>query len=102
MLRLPRRKAPAADAVADQERSVTNAVDGLLLDTRAIADLIPHRVLAEIRTGLEPEGVVVDARGRRAFVACARSDAVSVVDLARSVVVSEIAVGREPIDIAFD
>ena len=37
-----------------------------------------------------------------AFVACARSDAVAVVDLVGGVVVAEVAVGREPMDVAFD
>src|SRR5438477_5101945 len=62
----------------------------------------PYRLVNEVATGLEPEGVAVDTRRRRAFVACARGDAVSVVDLVGGVVVAEVPVGREPMDIVFD
>src|SRR5712692_4866162 len=67
-----------------------------------VAPVRQYRVVAEIATGLEPEGVAVDAQRRRAFVACARSDAVTVVDLVGKAVAAEVRVGREPMDIAFD
>ena len=41
----------------------------------------PWRQIAEIPVGLDPEGIAVDVERRRAFVACSRSDFVSVVDL---------------------
>src|SRR5436190_7320033 len=62
----------------------------------------PWRQVAEIPVGLDPEGIAIDAGRRRAFVACSRSDFVSVVDLDSHEVVTEIATGAEPIDIGFD
>ena len=41
----------------------------------------PAREIAEIPVGLDPEGIAVDTRRRRAYVACSRSDFVAVVDL---------------------
>jgi len=38
--------------------------------------------LGEVPVGLDPEGVVVDRERGRAYVACSRSNAVAVVDLA--------------------
>src|SRR5207253_10426080 len=52
--------------------------------------------------GLDTQGTSVDTARRRAFVACSRSDFVSVVDLDTHEVVTEIATGPEPIDIGFD
>ena len=62
----------------------------------------PWRQVAEIPVGLDPEGIAIDAARRRAFVACSRSDFVSVIDLDTHEVVTEIATGAEPIDIGFD
>jgi len=58
--------------------------------------------LAEIPVGLDPEGVAVDSRRRRAYVACSRADYVAVVDLETNEVVAQVVVGSEPIDLAFD
>jgi YVTN family beta-propeller protein len=60
------------------------------------------RLVAEVPVGLDPEGVVVDGATDLAYVACSRSDAVTVVDLGSCTVVATIPVGPEPIDIAFD
>jgi YVTN family beta-propeller protein len=60
----------------------------------------PWRQIAEIPVGLDPEGIAVDLERRRAFVACSRSDFVSVVDLETHEVIGEIRTGNEPIDIA--
>ena len=62
----------------------------------------PWRQIAEIPVGLDPEGIAVDVARRRAFVACSRSDFVSVVDLEMNEVIREIATGMEPIDIGLD
>src|SRR5438105_14353730 len=62
----------------------------------------PWRQIAEIPVGLDPEGIAVDVARRRAFVACSRSDFVSVVDLDAHEVIAEIQTGAEPIDIALD
>src|ERR1700751_4963063 len=62
----------------------------------------PWRRIAEIPVGLDPEGIAVDVERRRAFVACSRSDFVSVVDLDQHEVIAEIATGAEPIDIGLD
>src|SRR6476469_10787434 len=62
----------------------------------------PWRQVAEIPVGLDPEGIAVDVARRRAFVACSRSDFVSVVDLEQHEVLAEIATGAEPIDIGLD
>src|ERR1700746_4086964 len=62
----------------------------------------PWRQVAEIPVGLDPEGIAVDVARRRAFVACSRSDFVSVVDLETHEVIHEIATGNEPIDIGLD
>src|SRR6185312_13053340 len=62
----------------------------------------PWRQIAEIPVGLDPEGIAVDVARRRAFVACSRSDFVSVVDLDTHEVIAEIATGNEPIDIGHD
>ena len=51
----------------------------------------PWRQIAEIPVGLDPEGIAVDVARRRAFVACSRSDFVSVVDLETHEVIREIA-----------
>src|SRR3954447_8065634 len=58
----------------------------------------PWRQIAEIPVGLDPEGIAVDGKRRRAFVACSRSDFVSVVDLETHEVIDEIGTGNEPID----
>ncbi|CAL9658661.1 hypothetical protein SUDANB176_06900 [Streptomyces sp. enrichment culture] len=63
---------------------------------------LAHRVLAHVPVGAGPEGVAVDARTRRAFVACSRDDAVVAVDLERCAVVWRAAVGTEPIPVVFD
>lgn len=62
----------------------------------------PWRVLGEVEVGLDPEGVVVDPRSDHAYVACSRSNAVAVVDLATMSRIAMIPVGKEPIDIVFD
>ena len=62
----------------------------------------PWREIAEIPVGLDPEGIAVDNLRRRAFVACSRSDFVSVVDLESHEVIAEVATGAEPIDIGLD
>src|SRR5207244_1946247 len=58
----------------------------------------PWRQIAEIPVGLDPEGIAVDVERRRAFVACSRSDFVSVVDLETHEVIREITTGNEPVD----
>ena len=62
----------------------------------------PYRTIAEIPVGLDPEGVAVDVRRRRAYVACSRSDLVSVVDLEKLEAICDVAVGAEPIDLVYD
>src|SRR5436305_13869623 len=62
----------------------------------------PWREIAEIPVGLDPEGIAVDNLRRRAFIACSRSDFVSVVDLETHEVITEIATGSEPIDMGLD
>jgi YVTN family beta-propeller protein len=62
----------------------------------------PWRQVAEIPVGLDPEGIAIDVARRRAFVACSRSDFVSVVDLEAHEVIKQIPTGAEPIDIGFD
>src|SRR5215471_12959488 len=62
----------------------------------------PWRQIAEIPVGLDPEGIAIDVARRRAFVACSRSDFVSVVDLQTHEVIAEISTGAEPIDIGLD
>ena len=61
-----------------------------------------HRLVAEVQVGLGPEGAAVDARRRRAYVTCSRSDQVSVVDLDRLEVIDQVVVGHEPIDAVLD
>ena len=61
-----------------------------------------HRLVAEIETGLGPEGAVVDAARRRAYVASARSHQLTVIDLDRLEAIGSIAVGHEPTDVALD
>ena len=63
---------------------------------------LPWRQIAEIPVGLDPEGIAIDVKRRRAFVACSRSDFVSVVDLETHEVINEISTGNEPIDIGLD
>src|SRR3954469_16081479 len=88
---------------------------GVILDTRGMEGASfpvgaacridarsPWRQVAEIAVGLDPEGIAIDAARRRAFVACSRSDFVSVVDLDTHEVITEIVTGAEPIDIGFD
>src|SRR5437763_15100207 len=60
----------------------------------------PWRQIAEIPVGLDPEGIAVDVERRRAFVACSRSDLVSVVDLEPHEVIRELSPGNAPIDIS--
>src|SRR6476620_12681009 len=62
----------------------------------------PWRQIAEIPVGLDPGGIAVDVERRRAFVACSRSDFVSVVDLEQHETIAEIPTGAEPIDIGLD
>jgi len=60
------------------------------------------RKVAEIPVGLDPEGVAVDVARRRAYVACSRSDWVTVVDLETHTAIAWVSVGKEPIDLVFD
>ena len=53
----------------------------------------PWHHIAEIPVGLDPEGIAIDSGRRRAFVACSRSDFVSVIDLDTHEVIAEIATG---------
>src|SRR5437762_12214788 len=62
----------------------------------------PWRKVAEIPVGLDPEGVAVDVARRRAYVACSRSDWVTVVDLETHTAIAWVSVGKEPIDLVFD
>lgn len=68
----------------------------------ALDEANPWRRMGEAYVGLDPEGVVVDRRNGRAYVACSRSNSVAVVDLADMTRVAEISVGIEPIDIVTD
>src|SRR5579875_1167651 len=61
-----------------------------------------YRILGETHVGMDPEGVVADAATGLAYVACSRSNAVSVVDLDQMALTGTIGVGREPIDIVID
>ena len=60
------------------------------------------RRIASIAVGLDPEGVGVDVARRRAYVACSRSDWVTVVDLEALEPIARVPVGKEPIDLVFD
>jgi DNA-binding beta-propeller fold protein YncE len=61
-----------------------------------------HRLVAEIPTGLGPEGAVIDARRERAYVTSSRSHEVTILDLARNKIAGRLPVGREPTDIVLD
>src|SRR5579859_3790493 len=60
------------------------------------------RLVAEIPTGLGPEGAAVDAGRGRAYVTSSRSNSVTVIDLDQLSAVGEIPVGEEPTDAAVD
>src|SRR5262245_36585483 len=62
----------------------------------------PWRAIAGIPVGLDAEGTADDVKRRRAFVACSRSDFVSVVALETHEVIGEISTGNEPLDIGLD
>jgi YVTN family beta-propeller protein len=61
-----------------------------------------YRIIGQVGIGLGPEGSVVDVATNRVYVACARSNAVSVVNLQTMTADTTIPVGREPIGIAID
>ncbi|MFD8430402.1 YVTN family beta-propeller repeat protein [Streptomyces coelicoflavus] len=63
---------------------------------------LTHRVLGHVPVGAGPEAIAVDARFRRAFVACSRDNAVTAVDLDHRTIAWRADVGREPIPIVFD
>ena len=71
-----------------------DSAKGLLIVLAAKARSV--RPLATIPVGGHPAHVVVDRDGRRAFVTDAENDAVTVVDLARMVVLQAIPTGRYP------
>jgi DNA-binding beta-propeller fold protein YncE len=52
-----------------------------IVDGMACAVNLAHGVVRDIPVGTSPEGIAVDAAGRRAFVACSRSNAVTGVRL---------------------
>jgi YVTN family beta-propeller protein len=60
------------------------------------------RLIGEVEVGLDPEGVIVRRASGRIYVACSRSNAVTVVDPDELRVVETIPVGDEPIDIVID
>jgi YVTN family beta-propeller protein len=53
--------------------------------------------IAEIPTGVGPEGAAIDEQRHRAYVTASRGHSVTVVDLDRLRPVGEIGVGREPV-----
>jgi YVTN family beta-propeller protein len=72
---------------------VTNEASGTL----SMIDLERAEKIADVRVGAplsHPQGVVVDATGRRAYVAVSGSDDVTVVDLRQRKVLRVISVGR--------
>src|SRR5579862_10027328 len=87
------------------QMATTDERDGAAFPAGAacrIDSVAPWRQVAEIPVGLDPEGIAVDVARRRAFVACSRSDFVSVVDLEAHEVITRIETGAEPIDIGLD
>lgn len=59
-------------------------------------DLASKRVLATIKTGKAPHGVVVAKDGRRVYVSNLLSDDISVIDTASDQEIARIPVGKEP------
>src|SRR5262249_29790820 len=83
----------------------TDALDAILRFGSRVegsAWMESYRIVAGAVEGLGAEGVAVGVERGRAVVACARSDAVTVVDLEGWGVVGEVSVGHEPMDIVFD
>src|ERR1700751_4234144 len=74
--RRPQRRYSRVMATAEEQEGTAFPVGAACrIDSRS-----PWRQVAEIPVGLDPEGIAVDVGGRRPFVACSRSDFVSVVD----------------------
>jgi YVTN family beta-propeller protein len=94
------------DPPADGDGRVGSRPDSLAGGAACLTDLGPGetawRRLGEVEVGLDPEGVVVHRPTQKAYVACSRSNAVAVVDLATMSKIAEIPVGTEPIDIVAD
>lgn len=61
-----------------------------------------HEVTAHVPVGMGPEGIAIDEAGRRAFVACSRSNAVVAVGLDSSKVAWRAETCREPIPVVFE
>ncbi len=73
-----------------------------IVEGAACAVELAHQVTGSVPVGMGPEGVAVDAAGRRAFVACSRSNVVAMVGLDGDPAPWQAAVGREPIPVVFD
>ena len=56
----------------------------------------PYQVVRDIPVGMGPEGIAVDAAGRRAYVACSRSNVVTGVRLDGEPEPWQAGTGREP------
>src|SRR5579875_880218 len=101
------RPGPMTAAQRPQAAGTTQETEGTQgpacrVDGAARAAAGRYRILGEARVGMDPEGVVADATTGLAYVACSRSNAVSVVDLETMTQAGAVGVGREPIDIVID
>ena len=67
------------------------------LSTVSVVDLRVRKVVDEILVGAGPNGVTVDQRGRRGYVANMRSNTVSVIDVPSGRVIETLPTGAAPV-----
>jgi YVTN family beta-propeller protein len=67
----------------------------------AVIDIEQRRLVRYINVGVGPNGLAVDSREQRAYVANTRSNDISVIDLPRWKTIATIKVGRRPFSINF-
>jgi YVTN family beta-propeller protein len=64
--------------------------------TVAVIDISRREIVDEIHVGAGPNGITIDQRGRRGYVANMRSNTVSVIDIGRHNVIATIPTGAAP------
>jgi serine/threonine-protein kinase len=84
----------------DGTRILVSITSKLTDDGVKVVDATSGRVVADIRTGEAPQGVVISEDGRRAYVANSGSDTVSVIDVANEAVTTNVPVGSVPLNVA--
>jgi YVTN family beta-propeller protein len=61
-----------------------------------VIDATEGKALATVKVGEKPQGIAIDAKANRIYVANVHGDSVSVIDGARNAVIETLRVGHNP------